>query len=364
MNILVFPKATNPYEELLYRQMSKLPDFHFRYITFRITQYTVLNCLLFPLLLIRKRMQKFSLIHIHWLYEFSTVRNGLFTRLFFTGYVLWILVLIKLTGYTLVYTIHDSLARDHQFLFEKALTAAIILLSDHIICLSGSTVQELASMHIPVPRRKISLIPHGSYTGWYDNSIGIRKARRILDVPVSSFVLLYFGFIRQYKGVQDLLVCLEKIIRQHNMVIVLAGVCDDRQIESEINAFHKLYPSQSRLDLKHIPDNEVQIYFNACDSAVFPFRHITNSGSVFLAASFKKPFIAPTAGCIRDFPKDSGIFYDPSDPDGLATSIETAIRIKQVLPEYGLKGYHYVNSTSWPQIAEKTMNIYQHYDHR
>ena len=359
MKILVFPKATNPYQDLLYKEMYKFSGFSYEYISFYFSKSTIVNCMVFPMMLVLKRLQKFNILHIHWLYEFSGVRgNTPFLKVFFTFYVLWVLHFIRMIGFKLIYTIHDIETHDKLFLFNKRVISSILHKSSHVIVLSKSTLQMMESMSVPVSKTKITVIPHGNYIGQYENTMTQKQARHALQIHRNQFVLLFFGIIRAYKGVSELLQVLREMDQKNNIVIIVAGMCYDEHVKHTIIEFSKDYPSHIRVVLKHIPDSEVQVYFNACDCAVLPFTNITNSGSAVLASSFKKPFIAPLLGSIRDFPRDSGIFYSPTQADGLRQAIETA-RLSKTLSQKGSAGYEYVTKLSWSMVAKKTMNLFK-----
>ena len=71
-----------------------------------------------------------------------------------------------------------------------------------------------------------------------------------------------------------------------------------------------------------VSDDELQVYFNACDVVALPFRHVLNSGSLLLAMSFGCPVVAPRLGSIPEVACAEGWYgYDPSDPGGLARAL-------------------------------------------
>ena len=74
-----------------------------------------------------------------------------------------------------------------------------------------------------------------------------------------------------------------------------------------------------------IPDEAVQLYMNACDICVLPYKHITTSGAAALCLSFGRPIIAPAINCFPELitPK-AGILYDPIDQDALTSALSSA----------------------------------------
>jgi beta-1,4-mannosyltransferase len=75
-----------------------------------------------------------------------------------------------------------------------------------------------------------------------------------------------------------------------------------------------------------VPDDELQLYFNACDVVALPFRQVLNSGSLLLAMSFGCPVVAPRLGSIPEVACPEGWHgYDPADPGGLAGALARAL---------------------------------------
>jgi glycosyltransferase involved in cell wall biosynthesis len=97
--------------------------------------------------------------------------------------------------------------------------------------------------------------------------------------------------------------------------------------DSYESKLRSLTQSDSRINLipEFIPDEAIQIYLNACNFFVLPYKDITTSGAAALGLSFGRPIIAP---CIASFPEvvtpESGILYDTSQPNALTTALRNA----------------------------------------
>ena len=109
-----------------------------------------------------------------------------------------------------------------------------------------------------------------------------------------------------------------------------------------------------------VPDEKIQLYMNASDVVVFPYRDILTSGAVLLAMSFGKACIAPRIGCIGEVLDDSGaLLYNPDDSFGLLSAMKLAIEKQEKLANMGEYNYQLAKQFNWEMIAEKTFLIYQ-----
>ena len=111
-----------------------------------------------------------------------------------------------------------------------------------------------------------------------------------------QLVLLFFGSIRNYKSVPNLVRAV-RAMPFAELVLIVAGKPWEAAIADEVVT---LAGRDSRiiLSLGYVPDEEVQVYFRAADAAVLPYTDVTTSGAAMLALSFGLPVVAPAAGCI------------------------------------------------------------------
>jgi glycosyltransferase involved in cell wall biosynthesis len=134
------------------------------------------------------------------------------------------------------------------------------------------------------------VIPHGSFSPAYPPAPGRQEARRLLDLPETARVLLCFGQIRPYKGIEEL--CLAFAEAPAGVRLVIAGRARDAALARRLEALAR---TDARIDLQlgHVPDARVPVLFAAADWAVLPYRRITTSGALILALSFGVPAIVP-----------------------------------------------------------------------
>jgi glycosyltransferase involved in cell wall biosynthesis len=199
------------------------------------------------------------------------------------------------------------------------------------------------------------VIPHGNYIGNYPQGISREQARVKLGIEADKTVFLFLGAIRAYKGIPDLVAAFTKIATG-NETLVLAGNPLNEQIESEISQL-----TARKKDIiyspKFVNDEEIQIYMNAADVVVFPFRDIFTSGSVLLAMSFAKAIIIPDLESLAEIKEAGGaITYDPHDKNSLGRAIASALSVD--LQKLGNCNLQEAEKLSWDAIADETFKFY------
>ena len=108
-----------------------------------------------------------------------------------------------------------------------------------------------------------------------------------------------------------------------------------------------------------IPVEQVQIYVNACDVVVFPYRNTLTSGAIVLAMSFARACIAPRQGCVAALlDGDGGFLYEATDPEGLANALRRAIASRDELAAMGRHNARQIAPWDWQRVATMTRDVY------
>jgi glycosyltransferase involved in cell wall biosynthesis len=204
--------------------------------------------------------------------------------------------------------------------------------------------------------KQTTVIPHGNYINVYADDISVSAAHRKLHVKKNERVILFFGLIRRYKGVEDLIAAFKKADHK-NVRLIIAGKCTDASLKQEIIAAQKQYP----IDFHdgYVADDQVAAYFKAADVVCLPFKATTTSGSALLALSFGRALIAPRTGALKDVPSTVGYFYDPAKSNDLGQAIQTALIDPGQLERKGNNAHEYALTLDWDKIARKTIKVYE-----
>ncbi len=351
IKVLVYPYDINPYQNLLYNHMRN--GVEIKYLKGSTSSQTINNILL-PLLLIKYRVKGYKIFHLHWTYGFTFPGKNYLSLFFSTIYYYLILTFIKFTGYKIVWTVHNILPHEKQFINDIYASKVLSKLCNVKIVHSKSAIDEMR--HLDFDIKNINIIPHGNYIESYVNEITRKEARRILNINNNDFIFLFFGRVEKYKGIEYMLNEFSKI-NNHNIKLIICGACTDPELLTKI----QLYITNSNITFinKHINNNDIQIFMNASDTVILPFNKINSSGSAILALSFAKTIIAPQKGTLNEMPKNVGYFYSNGNNNGLYKSMINSISKRNMLEIIGQNGYEYIKTFSWNNISKKTLRLYK-----
>jgi glycosyltransferase involved in cell wall biosynthesis len=174
---------------------------------------------------------------------------------------------------------------------------------------------------------KISVIPFGINDTVPETTLSKRQARGKLGLANTDKVILFFGNIAPYKGLEYLLMAMPILKGTFKQVkLIIAGRIKNchsywRQIQS-IKIKRNLEDSIIERT-EFIPDEEVEIYYKAADVLILPYRYIFQSGVLFLSYNFGLPVIATDVGSLREDIMDgeTGFLCQPENPTDLAEKI-------------------------------------------
>jgi glycosyltransferase involved in cell wall biosynthesis/GT2 family glycosyltransferase len=288
----------NPYQKLLYSEISKagLPcdglqgrDFSFHWLW--------------------NNKKEVSHLHLHWLFGVydpdSTGLNSKKAILFLLK-----IILARFLGYQVLWTVHNFISHEPSHLqLERVVRRAVARLASHPI-VHCNYAKDLVRNNWKIADHKISVIPHGSYVGFYPDEVTRSEAREKLGIQGNSFTFLFFGMLRNYKGIRPLITAFLDVQKSYPAArLIIAGKPFSAEIKSDIEGMAQ--HDNISLFLQYIPDDEVQNFFNASDAVVLPYQNILTSGAAVLAITFAKPVIVPRKGCIPELISDDiGFLYE------------------------------------------------------
>ena len=310
---------------------------------------------LFSVLKSIKNNWKPDILHIHWIHPFLLANSKGKTILKSICFIAE-LVILRILGIKIVWTVHNIVNHEKKFSsLELFFTKLAIRFFNRIITHSHFAKNEVKKVYNITDNSKIQIIPHGNYIYNYKNRIGRIEARNKLKIDEKEVVLMYFGLIRPYKGVFELVDAFKELnVPQKKLLIV------GKPFSNEIakNILKRCGNSENiKTIFGFIPDNEIQIYMNAADVVVLPYRDILTSGAVILAMSFGKSVIAPAIGCIPEILDREGSFlYSPSVKDGLIKAMRQALDFD--LEKMGRHNFKLAKQLGWDKIAKKTYEVY------
>jgi glycosyltransferase involved in cell wall biosynthesis len=277
----------------------------------------------------------------------SWILSVLNTILFF---VQWLT--LRILGVKFVWTIHNLVNHEnHKAGWELFWDRALAHIADGLIVHCDSVVQLVASTY-RIAAARIRVVPQGNYLGWMPAALPRQDARVSLQLPLDRKILLFFGGVRRYKGVGQLLATFEKLDLKDTL-LVIAGEPSPKSFGAQIAQQAKTNP----FVILNLRQATLVNYLSACDVAVLPYVDSLTSAAIMMAATYERPIIAPRLGCMCEFPAEAGIFYDPADPNGLETAILASM--SDALELRGAASRKFVDAFPWDYVAKRTIAVYE-----
>jgi len=348
MKILFIPdeRKSNPYQKALADSLSR-EGIH---ISFGTVFY------LFSVLRLVKNYWKPDIIHLHWLDSFLLAGSTVKTILKSVSFIIELLIL-KLCGIRIVWTVHNIVNHEARFVcLELFFNKLIAQLSDKITVHSQSAKYKVMKAYRITKSSRIVVIPHGNYINSYENIVSKSETRNQLEIDIKDLVYLYFGRIKPYKGVPELINAFKELSISQVKLLIVGKPCGGEIVEKILSECSM--DGNIKTVFECIPDNEIQIYMNAADVVVLPYRDILTSGAILLAMSFGKSIIAPAIGCIPDVLDRRGSFlYNPLEEDGLLKAMKQALSAN--LEKMGEHNFELAKQLRWDNIAKQIYKVYQ-----
>ena len=305
---------------------------------------------------------KNKIIHIHWIHEYAGFHEKNIFYIFLKSFIfIFDIFLSKLfLRSKIIWTMHNLYSHDSKHLFIEKIIRKLFLrfVNECIVHCNYAKILLIHEFHYNP--QKISIIPHGNYLDCYENNISKKEARKFLNLNDDDFIFLNFGQIKYYKGIDLLIEVFKNYKNFLGVKLLIVG-------NTEINLLKELKNKCKNLNniifnSKFIKDEDIQIYFNAADIIILPYRKILTSGAVYLAMSFAKPIIAPKLGCIPESLDENGNFlYYPPNIEMLDSTIKNSLNVKEKLNEMGKYNLKKVMNFNWDMIARKTKEVYIKY---
>lgn len=236
---------------------------------------------------------------------------------------------------------------------DKALTKFFFSSVDYFICMSKKVQEDL---HTLKPSAKSKLLFHPVYSN-FGETVDKNEAKQKLNIKAEK-VILFFGFIRDYKGLDTLLQSISEFKELTDYKVVVAGefYTDEnkyRDLIQELGIEDKIM-----LFSDFIPTSEVKYYFSAADVVVLPYKDATQSGIVQIANNFGKPVIATNVGGLVEIidKGKTGYLVDKDNPENLARTIEMYYSENKEA-EFSANIEQKLNEYSWEKFVGKTLDF-------
>jgi glycosyltransferase involved in cell wall biosynthesis len=226
-------------------------------------------------------------------------------------------------GARVVFVCHNAWPHEGFPLAER-LTRLALRTGHSIVALSEPVASELRRL---LPEMPVTVIPHPPFsvlgpTG--DSAVNLWRDR--IDARPDAKIVLFFGNVRPYKGLRDLIEAFPTVAASANAMLVVAGTFFESMEDYRARIQELGLGNSVRLFDGYVPNEQVAPLFELSDLVVLPYRSASQSGVIPLAATFRKPVVATTAGGLADALAGAGIVVPPEDPVALGAAVARALR--------------------------------------
>jgi glycosyltransferase involved in cell wall biosynthesis len=224
--------------------------------------------------------------------------------------------------------------------------------TDRYVVMSSTVEKDLLQLK---PDAKYILKPHPLYEQ-FGNAIDKTEAKKKLNLPLDKKIILFFGFIRDYKGLDELIRSMGLLPADYHLVI--AG--ESYGSFDKYNELIKQLKLSERISLfvRYIDDFEVPSFFSAADVCVLPYKSATQSGIVQIAYNFNMPVIATDKGGLSEMITDNktGLIIPSHEPTLIAGKIEEYFK-NNCYSEFSKNIQLHREDFSWEGFAEAIIKL-------
>ncbi len=295
---------------------------------------------------------KSKILHVQW---WTTVLSPMF----FTA-----MLFAKLRRKKIIMTVHNVIGHESSW-FDRLVSRIIFSFPDYFILHSDNSIRQFNSFVKIKPddvKNKLFKIPHGILDMYKDDNVTKQAARKKLNISQNAPVILCFGNIREYKGVDIMIEAFARIKQtMPNAILIIAGKSwIDWTPNQALIDKHKLNDSVI-IYLDYVPSNEVSYYFKASDVVALPYKHFdSQSGPGNIALAFHIPLVVTDQGGLPDLLKNKEFVIKTNDVDALAKKTMKILKDKNLAKELSGDAEQLCSEFSWESVAKKTAELYMH----
>ena len=287
-----------------------------------------------------KREKPDWVIFAYWLPFFAPVFGKIASKL-------------KENGTTKTLALCHNILPHEKRMFDVSLTKYFFKKMDSYILLSNAVKEDLLSIN---KNARYKTLFHPLYSN-FGEPVSKTEAREKLKLDKKN-ILLFFGFIREYKGVDVLLEAMTILKRDLDCKLLVVGefYSDENKLRQLVKSFgieeNVLFVSE------FVPSEDVKYYFSASDVVVLPYRSATQSGVTLVAKNFNKPVIATNVGGLSEIVEEgkNGYLVEPENPELLAETILKYFKLNKE-EEFTQAIMEETEKYSWKRFSEELIKF-------
>ena len=276
--------------------------------------------------------------------------------------------LLRRAGKPIVHTAHDVIPHeraqadtDHNIWMARSADAVIV---------HGRSLKEILVEMAGVAPEKVHVIPHGNFhpIAEHFNAWDRARARASFGLEEEERVILFFGYVRPYKGLDTLIEACRRVRASDpgaRLRLLIAG----RTLNSfwESGNYAEQIEKAGLTDsttyaIEYVPMTDIGRYFLASDIVAMPYKSGSQSGILQMAYAYARPVVVTDVGSIGEVVQDgvTGLVVPPDAPDAFAAALSRLLADPDAAQLMGCRGRAYADTElSWSRIAARTAAVYQ-----
>lgn len=266
-----------------------------------------------------------------------------------------ILRIVRGNHHTQIISITDNVIPHEKRFGDEAFTKYFLKPVDAFVAMSREVLNDLKGFS----RKPSVYTPHPLYDN-YGATISREEALKNIGLNPDEKYLLFFGFIRKYKGLDWLLEAMnDERIKSKNLKLIIAG--EFYGDEESYTQLMEQYQLQNIVKLfnSFIPNDEVRNYFCAADLVVQPYKTATQSGITQIAYHFEKPMVVTNVGGLAENVPDGKVgFVAEPNPTSIADAILRFFEPDSI-PELVQNIKSEKERYSWENFTKKLLSLYK-----
>lgn len=273
---------------------------------------------------------------------------------------------LKLAGIPIVHTVHNIVphsateggVKTHRRIYEAV---------DSIVVHTEGNRDEFRAIYPQIPAERVHVVPmidSNSDDAEAQNGHVRRdkqEARDLLNLPLDAPIILFFGAIRHYKGLDLLIEAFKQAhIVRPDLHLLIAGKLDptERALLPSAETLRGL-PNTTFHD-GFVPSDDVWKYYTAADIVVHPYRQITQSAALISAMSFGRAVIVSDVGGMHEALDGNGWVIPTGNVQALSKALIDAITDMNIVEKMGQQSRHLIETRHSRQaVAQKLLEVYQ-----
>jgi len=269
--------------------------------------------------------------------------------LFWTPAYHWLFKRLRKQNQRLVVIVHNTVPHEKKA-FDEFFARAVLQQANEFICMNPNDAKKLQQL-IKCEASQIKIVPHPVYQPFEPTGMTKEELRALLGLPYECKVILFFGFVRAYKGLSYLLEAMPILMGEGVPIrLVIAGEFWEKEdiyiqqlAKLGIEDMVSMYP-------EYIPDDQAAKFFEVADVFVAPYTGGTQSGSVKLALGYGLPIV------VTEVVADELVRQSPGKMEVVeaGNAVDLATGIKTILQQpSGLNDTReFLNQSSWNTLIQ------------